>query len=195
MKQTLVFILLAACYSLSAQVEKGRYFVGGAVDISGAYQGRNSSFNMSLTPQFAAFVVKGFAIGGRYTFGIGSTRNFDNNKKEYVSITTFSSGIGPILRYYYGKKPLKGLISVNANYLTATTLRKNSVSGTSGFNVSGLMGIAYFLNEHLAIESGIYATLTGYTKQLPTTRIGFSVGISAFLNNKKPEKALPNVVN
>jgi hypothetical protein len=194
-KNWLVIFLVGLCTTLSAQVEKGRYFVGGSVDISAAYTGKNSSFNMSLTPQFAAFVVKGLAIGGRYSFGISSARNFDNAKQEYVSVTTFSSGIGPLIKYYPGKKPLKGLISVNANYLTSTTLRKNNVSGTAGFNFTGLVGIAYFLNNHLGIESGIYYTATSFAKQLTTTRIGFSVGIFAFLNNKKPEKPLSGGTN
>lgn len=195
MKNWLIVIFVGLCTTLSAQVEKGRYFVGGSVDISSAYTGRNSSFNMSLTPQFAAFVVKGLAIGGRYSFGISSSRNYDTGKKEYVSVTTFSSGIGPLIKYYPGKKALKGLISANVNYLTSTTLRKNNVSGNTGFSATGLVGIAYFLNPHLAIESGIYYSATSFAKQLTTTRVGFSVGFFAFLNNKKPEKPLTGGTN
>lgn len=194
MKKLIAILLVVAGYTVSAQVEKGRYFVGGSVDISAAYTGKNSTFNMAISPQFAAFVVKGLAIGGRYSFGINSSRNFDTYKKEYTSTTTFSSGIGPVIRYYPGKKALKGLITLNANYLTSTTLRKSSVSGNTGFNFTGLVGIAYFLNPHLSIESGLYYTATSFAKQLTTTRIGFSVGIFTFLNNKKAEKPLPDGV-
>lgn len=180
-----LFILLSD--SVQAQVERGRYLVGGNVDISGSYQGKNSGFNMSLTPSFGVFVVKGFAVGGRYSFGISSARTFDKTKDEFVSVTTFSSGVGPLLRYYIGKKQLKGLISANVNYLTSSTLRKNNVSGTNGFSATGLVGMAHFFNPHLSLECGLYVSGVSFVKQLPTTRIGFSVGLFAFLDKKKKQ--------
>lgn len=186
----LFFVFVSICSF--AQVEKGKYLVGGSADLSLSFQGKNNSFNMSLTPQFGAFVVRGLAIGGRYSFGISSTHNYDFNKKEYVNTSTFTSGIGPLIRYYIGKKPLKGVITASANYLTSTTLRKNSVSGTSGFNATGSVGIAYFFNPLLSLETAFYVTATGYEKQLPVTRGGFSVGFFFFLDNKKKEKPLMN---
>ena len=147
-------------------------------------------FNLSFTPSFGIFVVKGFAIGGRYSFGITSAKTFDNNKQEYVSVTTFTSGIGPLVRYYIGKKQLKGLISANVNYLTSTTLRKNNVTGTHGFSTTGFLGMAHFFNEHLSLECGLYISAASFVKQLPLTRVGFSVGLFAFLNKKKKEPAL-----
>src|SRR5687768_11855501 len=144
MKKTLLtslIVFLITAYA-TAQVERGKYLVGGNADISSSYQGRNSGFNLSLTPSFGIFVVKGFALGARYSFGISSSKTFSNTRREYVSVTTFTSGIGPLARYYFGKKQLKGLISANVNYLTSTTLRKNDVSGSNGFSATGLIGMA-----------------------------------------------------
>src|SRR5690349_18994386 len=123
MKKVLSVSLIIILFSLGlkAQVERGRYLLGGNVDISSSYQGKNSGFNMSLTPSFGTFVVKGLAIGARYSFGISSARTFSESKNEYTSVTSFTSGIGPLVRYYIGKKPLKGLISANVNYLTSVT--------------------------------------------------------------------------
>jgi hypothetical protein len=187
--KNLVFISLIILLfdSAQAQVERGRYLIGGNVDISSAYQGKNSGFNMALAPSFGVFVVRGFAIGGRYSFGISSSRNYDANKKEYTTVTTFSSGIGPFVRYYIGKKPLKGLISANVSYLTSTTLRKTSVSGTNGFSAMGLVGMGYFFNPHLSLDFGLYVSGSSFVKQLPVTRIGFSVGLFAYLDKKKKE--------
>ena len=192
MKRRLVIFFVFIYTCSFAQIEKGKYLVGGSADMSMSFQGKNNSFNMSLSPQFGTFVIRGLAIGGRYSFGISATHNFDNNKKEYVNTSTFASGIGPLIRYYIGKKPLKGLISASANYLTSTTLRKSSVSGTSGYNATGFVGAAYFFNPLLSLEFGVYITNTGYQKQLPTTRGGFSVGFFVFLDNKKKEKSLVN---
>ncbi len=176
--------------TVQAQVERGRYLIGGNVDISSLYQGKNSGFNMSLTPSFGVFVVKGFAIGARYSFGISSTKTFNAAKNEFVSITTFTSGIGPLARYYFGKKQLKGLVSANVNYLTTTTLRKNNVTGVHGFSTTGFIGMAHFFNPHISLECGFYASASGFVKQLPISRFGFSVGLFAFLDKKKKEPSL-----
>ena len=190
-KLFLIFFVLVSISSFS-QVEKGKYLVGGSADFSLAFQGKNNSFNLSLSPQFSAFVINGLAIGARYSFGISATHNYDFNKKEYVNTSTFTSGIGPLIRGYIGKNQLKGLLAGSASYLTSTTLRKSSVSGTSGFNLYGIVGIAYFFNPHLSLETGFYISATGYEKQLPVTRGGFSVGFSVFLDNKKKENPLMN---
>jgi len=185
-------LLLFIVTNLFAQTEKGKYLVGGAADMSMSFTGKNNNFNMSLSPQFGVFVVKGFAIGARYTFGISAAKTFSTAKNEYVSTTTFTSGIGPLFRGYIGKKQLKGLLAAGASYLTSTTLRKNNVSGTNGYTATGLIGAAYFFNPHVSLEFGFYVTNTGYQKQLPTTRGGISVGFSVFLDKKKDEKALMN---
>ena len=184
-----VFAMLVVLISAvaNAQVEKGRYLIGGNADISASYQGKNSGFNMALSPSFGAFVVKGLAIGGRYTFGISSAKTLSQSSGEYVSVTSFTSGIGPLVRYYIGKKPLKGLISANVNYLTSVTLRKNNVTGTNGFSATGLVGMGYFFNPHLSLDCGLYLSGQSFIKQLPVTRIGFSIGLFAFLDKKKKE--------
>lgn len=182
-----IAVLCVLALGVFAQAQKGQFMLGGSADISASRTGKNSTFNLSLSPTFAAFVVKGFAVGGRYSFTVGNTKNYDNNKKEYVATTTFSSGIGPVFKYYIGNKPLKGLVSLNASYLTVTTLRKSSVSGTNGFNVGGSAGMAYFFNPHIALESAFYAAVSGYKGSLPTTRIGFQVGFFVFVDKKKKE--------
>src|SRR5688572_1624888 len=99
---SLIVFLITLC--AQAQVERGKYLVGGNADMSTSYQGKNSGFNLSLSPSFGIFVVKGFALGARYSFGISSSKTFSNTRQEYVVVTTFNSGIGPLVRYYFGKK-------------------------------------------------------------------------------------------
>ena len=191
MKKLLTLLFISFTFSVFAQTEKGKQFVGGSADISVSYTGKNSGFNLGVSPSYGVFVVRGLVVGVRYTFGISSAKNYDNTKKEYTTTTTFSSSIGPILRYYIGKKQLKGIIVFNPNYLTSVTLRKTNVSGNNGFNIYGSAGIAYFLNDHLSLETSLYTSATGYLKVLPTLRIGVSVGLFVFLDKKKKEEALP----
>ncbi len=194
MKKQAVLLLLTLVFAAAmAQTEKGHYLVGGAADISSARQGKNSSFNLSMSPTFGVFVVKGLAIGGRYSFGVSNNRTYDYKQLKYVSATTFSSGIGPVIKYYPGKKQLKGLVTLNGSYTTSTTLRDKKVTGTNGFIVGGSAGIAYFINQHVSIESAFYTNVSGAVDQLPVTRIGFQVGFFVFLDKKKKEAALEGV--
>lgn len=170
-----------------AQTEKGRYLVGGNVDISGSIQGDVKRFNMTLAPSFGVFVVKGFAIGGRYSFGVTSVSQYDEKEKERVSNITFSTAIGPTLKGYFGPKRLKGFASGNVQYLTTTTMRKSRINGSQGLSALGSLGIAHFFNNNVVLESGLYVSLQSVTKQLPITRIGFSMGLFVILDKKKKE--------
>lgn len=191
MKKILTLLYISLFFSAFSQTEKGKQFVGGGADISVSYTGKNSGFNLGVSPSYGVFVVRGLVVGVRYTFGISSAKNYDNNKKEYITTTSFNSSIGPILRYYIGKKQLKGIIVFNPSYLTTVTLRKSNVSGSNGFTIYGSAGIAYFLNDHLSLETSLYTNATGYLKVLPTLRIGVSVGLFVFLDKKKKEESLP----
>jgi hypothetical protein len=101
--------------------------------------------------------------------------------------------VGPNFKYYLGKKALKGVASFSPAYTVSTSFKKSSPTATTsinsldGFALTGLVGMAYFFNQHLSLETGMYITATGYQTQLPTTRIGFSLGLFAFLDKKKPE--------
>lgn len=185
MKKALPLLFLFLTNFLSAQTEKGKQLIGGSADVSMSFQGTTSTFFMSFNPTFAIFAVNNFAIGGRYSFGINSRRAYDETHKEYRSITTFTTAIGPLAKFYFGKKQMKGFISANGSYLVSTTLRKGNVSNSNGFAAGGGIGMAYFFNEHIGLETAFYVQASGYKGVLPTTRGGISIGIFALLDKKK----------
>jgi hypothetical protein len=187
MKHLYLSFLLLSSLAVSAQVEKGRYLVGGSVDISQLMQGETRNFNLSLTPQFGVFVVKGFAIGGRYSFGVASRRVFNEKEQQYMPSTVFTTAVGPELSYYPGKRALKGAISAYGNYTVYTRLYNGDVNNKNGFAVGGFLGMAYFFNENVMLKSGMYINTSGYEGDFPATRIGFSVGLAAVLNKKNKE--------
>lgn len=184
-----IVFLMIALHALNgfSQVEKGRYLIGGSVDISHLTQGETRNFNMALSPQFGVFVVKGFAIGGRYLFGVASRRVFNEKKQQYMPLTVFTTAVGPELSYYPGKKALKGAISAYGNYTVYTRLYNGDVNNKNGFAVGGFLGMAYFFNEHVMLRSGMYVNASGYEGDFPATRIGFSVGLAAVLDKKSKE--------
>ena len=183
-------VLIFLCATVFAQTEKGRFLIGGGVDINSSRQNNVRRFNMNISPTFGVFVVKNFAVGARYSFGVGSVRSFDKKDNKYVTVTSFTTSIGPNLKYYFGKKALKGFVGANAGYVVFTQLNRGNVFNYNGFTAGGNAGMAYFLNNHIALESGMYFTAAGYEGEFPTTRIGFSVGLFVFLNKKKQEQPL-----
>lgn len=183
----LSFCFLLCSLSSMAQVEKGRYTIGGNVDISGTRTGDARTFNMAIAPEFGVFVVKGFAVGARYSFGVNGSRVYNTQKKEYVITTAYTTNIGPRLKYYYGKKQLKGFVLAHGGYSVFTRVRKGSIENRNGVTFGAALGMAYFLNNHIAIETSGYFNTSAYEDIFPTTRVGISVGIFAFLDNKKKE--------
>ena len=188
---TLIFLFIAGM--LAAQTDKGKYLIGGNADLSEALLNTTSTFNLALSPSFGVFAAKNFAIGGIYSFGVNSVRSRNSNG-SYTTSTVFQPLVGPFLKYYIGKKQLKGVVSVNAGYTVYTRLRStsNSNSGTSitnydGFAVGWLAGMAYFFNPHVSLETGLYLNAAGYKGYLPTSRFGFSLGLYVFLDKKKQE--------
>jgi hypothetical protein len=185
--------VLVGCVSLlSAQTEKGKMIIGGNADISESIQSTTTTFNFSLAPSFGAFLVNNFAIGGVYSFTTGSSSVLNSNDTR-TTTTTFTTLVGPFLKYYIGKKAMKPFISANGGYSVYTRIRSTSGSTSSsltnydGFSTGGSVGIAYFLNPHLSLESALYLQASGYQTQIPSQRFGFSLGLYAFLDKKKPE--------
>jgi hypothetical protein len=188
----LTALLVAFVNFLPAQTEKGKMVIGGNVDISESIQSSTATFNFSLAPSFGAFVINNFAIGGTYSFTAGSSDVLNSNDTR-TTTTTLTTLVGPFLKYYIGKKAMKPFISANGGYSVYTRIKSTSGSSSSsltnydGFSTGGSVGLAYFLNQHISIESSLYLQASGYQTQIPSQRFGFSLGIYAFLDKKKAE--------
>jgi hypothetical protein len=186
--------LLAVVSLLPAQTEKGMYSIGGSTNISEAIQSTTNTFSLALSPSFGVFVIRNFAVGGTYSFSVGSTRTLNTSNDVHTTTTSFTTLVGPFLKYYIGKKTMKPFVSANGGYSVYTSIRSTSSSGSiasltnyDGAQWGGSAGIAYFFNPHVSLESALYITTSAYQTQIPTTRFGFSLGLYAFLDKKKTE--------
>jgi hypothetical protein len=186
--------LLGTVNFAQAQTEKGQLIIGGSCNISESIQSTTTTFNLALGPTFGAFVVRNFAIAGSYSFSVGSTRTFNAVTDVHSSTTTITTLVGPMLKYYIGKKTIKPFVSANGGYSVYTQIRTNSLPGSSagltnydGFSFGGSVGVAYFFNTHISLETALYSATSGYQTQIPTTRFGLSLGLYAFLDKKKAE--------
>jgi hypothetical protein len=186
--------LLAVVNPLFSQTEKGMYTIGGSTNISEAIQSTANTFSLALSPSFGVFVIRNFAIGGTYSFSVGSSSTLNTSNDVRSTTTTFTTLVGPNLKYYIGKKTMKPFVSANGGYSVYTQIRSNNSPGSSasltnydGAQWGGSAGIAYFFNPHISLESALYITTSAYQTQIPTTRFGFSLGLYAFLDKKKAE--------
>jgi hypothetical protein len=192
MRGIYTLVLVATVNFLPAQTEKGKLLIGGSVDISESLQSTTSTFNFSLAPSFGAFVVNNFAVGGVYSFTAGSSSVLNSNDTR-TTTTTLTTLVGPHLKYYIGKKAMKPFISANGGYSVYTRIRSttgnssSSLTNYDGFSTGGSVGIAYFLNPHISLESAVYLQASGYQTQIPSQRFGLSLGLYAFLDKKKTE--------
>ncbi|MCS6933651.1 MAG: hypothetical protein NZM35_00690 [Chitinophagales bacterium] len=194
-------MILLICFVLyaPAQTEKHKLLVAGSGDLWWQGSGDKKSnqdvrrFLLNISPMAAYFVINNLAVGGRYSFGISTVRNYNTNRNRYEATTVFTSVVGPVMKYYVGKKMLKGFMMAHAAYTVQTTLRRGGVTNKDGFNTGGSAGLAYFFNPHVALETGAFLTASGFKGDWPATRGGISVGFAILLDTKSRNAALINL--
>lgn len=182
-KIALSTIFVCCIFIAHAQLEKGNISTGAGIDIASTFVAatkyNNSYFNLSIAPGLTYFVINNLAIGG--------TVNFTMNVYRRENLTEFLSDVGPVLRYYFGKKKVptkKGFAQISGGYATSTFLLDGQTSGRDGWYVGVMVGFAYFINKNISMETSL-----GYNfnkqKDWETTNIPFRVGFNIFILPQK----------
>ncbi len=180
-------LLLAAAFSVvaaSAQTTKDWYLIGGNIsDIGVNFQKNNTAFSFSLTPKVAWFIKDNFALGAQALIGVNTSTGF----------TSFSYGLGPVARYYFADKGLKNIrktrwfVDANVGFNGTNT----KVSGSPSVNTNGLglgigPGIAYFVNQNIALEVlPKYNLVAGFGNAPTNNAINVSIGFQIYLPKAK----------
>ena len=151
MKTCILLLSLIATFAASAQTQKGHWLVGSELASADAsfYTGNNElldNIGISLHPRAGYFVRDNFAIGARLTlaasFGSGSA--------------SYSLGVQPFARKYFGKKQVKILGEAGAGYVHH--ISTGSSNGTQHYKyVTAHLGpgLAYFITPNIALESSL----------------------------------------
>lgn len=153
-----------------SQTEKGDWLVGGNFTLNTT---RNTT--ISLTPNAGYFFARNFAMGGNVRLSY--------DKSGDLELTTL--GIGPFVRYYFGKNNLRpfGLVEYNFTSIKAKSGESSTTSNGGEFFIGP--GLAAFVNEHVAIE-----TIAGYINSKYSgepSNGGFSlrIGFQIYLSPRK----------
>jgi hypothetical protein len=172
--------------TLFAQCEKGNISTGASIDIASTFveatKYNNSYFHLSISPGLTYFVINHLAVGGHL--------NFTMNVQRREERTSFLSEVGPVVRYYFGKKKVwnkKGFAQLSGGYANSVFLKKGQTSGREGWYVGAMLGFAYFINKNISLETSL-----GYhfnkQRDWEVTHIPFRVGFNIFI---LPKKQLP----
>jgi hypothetical protein len=176
MKKIITLAAAALIFSTSsqAQTKKDWYIIGGKISNIGLdFQKGNTGFSFDLSPRVAWFIKDDFALGAEALFGLKTGNGF----------TTVNYGVGPIARYYLKERALNNVKKtrwfLDANvgiYGTNTKVSGSPSTTTNGLGIGFGPGLAYFLNENIALEALAKYNLTvGFGNS--TTNNGINIGI------------------
>ncbi|MEO5942129.1 MAG: outer membrane beta-barrel protein [Ferruginibacter sp.] len=182
---TLAIIILAGfSFASKAQTERDWFLIGSDIsDIGLNLQKGNTAFNFAVSPKVAWFIKDNFALGGEVDLGINTANGY----------TQFKYGIGPLARYYFTSKdaatPRKTRIFAEAN--VGIFGQNTKVSGSSSYNTNGLgfgigPGLAYFINENIALEGLVkYNGTVGFGNTTTVNSINLNIGFQIYLPKAK----------
>lgn len=147
MKSVFLSLLLLAVAPAFCQTEKGATIVGGALSL----QTTKNNSNFAVNPNIGFFPANNFAVGGALNLNFSKQGDVKNNQ----------FGIGPYIRYYFGKSQTKPFFNLEGNYLNSkyetTDNGIKKTINTNGFGFLIGLGFAAFVNDVVAVEG-----LTGY---------------------------------
>ena len=176
MKNLLLGLLLIVSAGLSAQTMQGQWMVGGTAGFNSTSNdpdgGADAVTTFNLNPNIGYFVIDNLAIGLNLGFeshsGAGSV---------------FS--VGPQVRYYFVNlgESAKLFAQGRFGFASFSPEEGDSYSGTEwGVGV----GLAYFLNPHVALEGLLeYSSLTPNSDfDFKQNTFGFNVGFQIHLGGE-----------
>lgn len=176
-----LFIVTTVATATKAQIQEGYYLIGGNLsDISlGLSDGR--PFNLNITPKVAWFQNNNLAIGGFVDIGLSTAEGQG---------TVFTYGAGPLARYYFGTTAVNTATTSARRssrfFLEGTVgLQGVNVSGGSSTNGLGLgigPGLAYFINQNIALEGLLkYTKAFGFGNDGGNSLLQFGFGFQIYL--------------
>jgi hypothetical protein len=181
----LVFIgfITSAAQAQNSPIDKKSINVGGLFSISsmsGDLYGDVTQTQISFTPSFRYFIIRGLAVGGDLVF----ERNSSGDSSSTVV------GIGPAITFAFDVKSDKFYPVVGAGFGYANEISSwggywSGSSSSNGFQIRFGGGVLYMLKRNLAITAGLDYYIQSLTPENGDSQSGgvlaFSVGLAGFI--------------
>jgi hypothetical protein len=179
-----ILSLLFLTKFIYSQTEKGRLLIGGNLNGYG-YFSKTYPFSVSLNPNIGIFVKKNFAVGLKTQFG-ATFSHLSNG---------FTMSASPFFRYYFpSTNPLRFFITADVGYYYNHINDKNFIPkysfSSDGFIMGAAPGLAYFINENVALETMLRYEFTANRKYFSNvsndnSRYYLLIGFQIYFNRKK----------
>jgi hypothetical protein len=173
------FLLLSA-FSATAQTDRGRVMAGGSVNFNlPTGDGDNiRQSRLEATPSIGFFVADNVALG--FGFPISVSRYEDTGTRFIRRNSSFA--FAPFGRYYFGAANIKPFLE--ARFGIQRFKDYESRPGFTGENTDTALfvgmggGIAFFLNEHVALEPKL--TYDAYSRNNTSSSLTFNLGFQVY---------------
>lgn len=180
-KHLLALCIVAVAFTAKAQIQQGYYLIGG--DLGGFNIGFSDGtpFNLNITPKVAWFKTNNLAIGGFVDVGLSTAKGAG---------TTFNYGVGPLARYYFGSSTVNTATTSargSSRFFVEGTVGIQGVNTSGGSSTNGLgigigPGLAYFVNQNIALEGLLkYNKTFGFGNDGGASILGFGLGFQIYL--------------
>jgi hypothetical protein len=150
-----------------AQTSHGNLMFGGSANFQVSQA--DKILVADLTPNVGVFIMDGLAIGGSVQYGM--VRYGSSNNHTFL-------GLLPMARYYFeSRQPLRLFLHGDAGYYRRTA----EAYLRHGYGVSTGPGLAYFVNQNVALESMIRLGMNRYSNGSSSAEFSFRFGAQFYL--------------
>lgn len=187
-----LFALICVSIASKAQTQKDWYLIGSDLaNIGLNFQKGNTAFSFLASPKVAWFVKDNLAVGAQVDLGLATN----------TAQTTFIYGVGPLARYYFQGNGLNsvsktrwfGELNVGISGQN-TKVKGGSNISTNGFGLGFGPGLAYFINQNIALEAlAKYNFTSGFGNSTNSNALNIGLGFQIHLPKAKV-KSLKNDV-
>lgn len=185
MKKIMMILALSlGCIAAAnAQTQKDWYLIGG--NISNIRLGLDKSgnkFSFDLTPKVAWFWKDNLAVGAYANLG------FNSVKSGTTTVNSFTYQVGPLARYYFKGNALNAVSKTRWFLEGNVGIAGDNITGTAtnGLGVGFGPGIAYFINQNIALEGlAKYNYIAGFGNRGNSSNLNIGIGLQIYLPRAK----------
>ena len=176
-KALLTLVIAAASFAANAQTGQGNWLIGGGAGFSsGKSSGASSSTSyFYLAPNAGYFVADDIAVGAEVSFA-----------SQTGGYSSFSAA--PFVRYYFLPLGDAAKLLAHGSFGFGSSKSGDSAQSVSSTNWKIAAGPAFFLNQHVALETLLYYG-SEKMKDFPAfNSFGVSIGFQIHLGHPNAKK-------
>lgn len=164
----------------NSQINKGNFLAGGSLSLSSQkYSGDDNSITaITVAPSGGYFFIDNAAAGLKVSFS--SYKNDGDKFKDIIA--------GPFARYYFLPAEKKTNIFLEGSFLLGSE-KYSGFNAESKTQLGFAVGLAFFLNKSIALETAFAWQTTKYTDDAGRyNKLGLFIGLQCYFQGSNTQK-------